>query len=286
MNGRRHPTPPHAVAERSGARRRRGFWQRGRRSRGGAALCHGVGAAPLFIRLLVVLFVTGCGSKAPLPTFPAMDAQTTLRTLSRRAAAVRTVSSECFLTLTRPDGQSVRLDGAMAMRVPTDVRLQAFKFNQKVFDLTLTPQGLWTETPDDPQRKRQVLPASISAGHLARGLSLFSGDVFTGSDVQVLEPNESTLEVRKPVDGQQTMTAIVDRATLTVREYRLTDPRGRVRFTLSCADYRDLGGVVWPMRLVAVSESGRIEVELSDVTINGELPLTAFVPPRRALRVS
>ena len=250
-------------------------------------------AVPLQIRLpflmpllAVVAFADGCApSHPPLPIYPRMDAQATLRRLAQRSATVRTVSAACLLTLTRTNGESVRLDGAIAMRVPSDVRLQAFKFGQKVFDLTLTAAGLWLETPEDPERRSQILPAGTSAAQLARGLSLFGGHAFDGRDVEVTESSDQTLVVRKPLEGGQTMTATVDRPTLTVREYRLFDPQGRRRFSLKLDEYRDFNGIVWPTRLIAVSEGGRINADLSDVTLNGELPAAAFVPPRRAQRV-
>jgi outer membrane lipoprotein-sorting protein len=242
---------------------------------------------PLLMPLLaVVAFTVGCApSHPPLPTYPRMDAQATLRRLAQRTAMVRTVSAACLLTLTRANGESVRLDGAIAMRVPSDVRLQAFKFGQKVFDLTLTKKSLWLETPEDSRHRSQILPAGTSAAQLARGLSLFGGRVFEGSGVEVTEFSDQTIVVRKPLEGGQTMTATVDRPTLTVREYRLFDPQGRRRFSLKLDDYREFNQIVWPTRITAVSESGRINADLNDVTLNGELPAAAFIPPRRAQRV-
>ena len=70
-----------------------------------------------------------------------------LRILQDRGAGGEDGSQAAsLLTLTRPDGQSVRLDAALVMSLPDhSVRLRAWKFNQAVFDLTLNPQGLWIE---------------------------------------------------------------------------------------------------------------------------------------------
>ncbi|HSU66469.1 MAG TPA: hypothetical protein VLJ39_06340 [Tepidisphaeraceae bacterium] len=193
------------------------------------------------------------------------------------------MSSACLLTLTRPDGNSVRLDGAVVLSLDDrSVRIRTWKFNQPVFDLTLTPQGLWVEVPRESRRRGEVLPASVSAGQLARALSVFGGDFFDDPNARVIDRGGKNLEVRKPMDAGQTMTAVVDRATLTVRQYRLADASGVVHFTLALKDYQQINGAFWPTRLIARSDTGTIDAELRDVEINGELPPAAFVPPRGA----
>ena len=123
--------------------------------------------------ICVALLLPGCVQHSVphenLPLYPWTDDQTALRELAVRAHAVKTISAAAMLTLTRPDGQSVRLDGAVAISlVQKSVRLRAWKLGQAVFDLTLTPVGLWIETPKDEQRHQQVAPASLSASKFAR----------------------------------------------------------------------------------------------------------------------
>src|SRR5215207_7588135 len=122
----------------------------------------------VFLRVLCVSAVAfqllGCARRqnaSPLPTYPSLDNAAALKVLAGRAEAVKSMSAQCALTLTRPDDQSVQLDGAVVMEPPGKLRLRAWKFGQAVFDLTLTPDGLWVMTPQDPNRREKVLPASL-----------------------------------------------------------------------------------------------------------------------------
>lgn len=253
--------------------------ERGRRPRRGRAA-----RRSWIVLALGAAFAVGCAHPhEDLPTYAWTDDATALRDLRARAAAMRTLSSEARLTLTRPDGQSVQLDGAIALSLPGhSVRLRAWKFNQAVFDLTLTPAGLWIETPHDPASRRRAFPASASAAQMAQALALIGGDAFEGPGVQVRGAGGPTFRVIHPVGQGQTMTVLVDRRTLVVRAYHLSDPAGRVRFTLVPADYRVLAGVTFPTRFTAESAFGQIDVVLVDPELNDPLPPGAFVPPRGA----
>ena len=236
---------------------------------------------------LVSLLEWGCAPfhepHEHLPTYKWTDGRTALAILSQHALAVRTVSATAFLTLTRPDGQSVRLDGAIAMsRDRKSVRLRAWKFNQAVFDLTVRPTGVWIELPRDQDRRRKVLPATLSASQLAQAVSQFGSDPIQGSDVRLVDTGGPQFETRTVLPQGQTTVARIDRSTLTVREYRLIDAAGRTRFTLSLGQYHDFNGVIWPTRLVAQSDQGRIDVQLRDAEFNRTLPPRAFVPPHGA----
>jgi hypothetical protein len=207
--------------------------------------------------------------------------------MAARARQIQTVNSECSLTLTRADGESVRLDGAVAMSIPDkQVRLRAWKFNQAVFDLTLTHTGLWLEMPRENGRRTQILPAGLSAAQLARALSLFGPDVLEDPHARILDSGTGPLEFVAPLEGGQMLTVRIDRATLTARQYTISEG-GRVKFTLnlSAYEYRELQDVVWPMRMAAINDGSRIDVELRDVQINMPLPAAAFVPPRGAEKV-
>jgi hypothetical protein len=206
--------------------------------------------------------------------------------MRRRAQSVRTVSAQCLLTLTRPGGESVRLDGALVM-APQDgnVRLRAWKFNQPVIDLTLSRGELWIEVPRDDARRQQMLPASLSAAQAARALSLFGGGLFEGPQVRVKDTGAPQFEIRKSQDTGQTVRAIIDRSKLVVRQYQLIDPVGAVRFTMTLAGYETFAGIPWPTRLIATSATGKIDIELREVEINAAIPERAFDPPPRAEKV-
>jgi hypothetical protein len=235
------------------------------------------------------LALTGCAPQHAdhLPAYIWTNNQAALRELSRHAHAVKTMSAAALLTLTRPDGQSIRLDGAVVISLADrKVRLRAWKLGQAVFDLTLTREALWIEIPKDSAHRRQIGPASISASQFARGLSIFDGDEFDGLAVRLIDQGGPTLEVRKLLEDGQTISVEVEHSTLIVRQYRLSDARGAVHFTLTPTDYRPFNGILWPTRLKAKSDSGAIDAELRDVEINGDLPPSAFVPPRGAEKAS
>jgi hypothetical protein len=162
------------------------------------------------------------------------------------------------------------------------VRLRAWKFNQAVFDLTLTPDGTWIEMPADPDRRTQVLPASVSAEQLARAISLFGPDVLTDPDLQVLDTGGDEFRFRRPADGGQMFVGRVQRSTLVIRQYQLLGPSGNTRFTLDLKNYSNFGGVIFPTELVALNDGNKIEVSLEEIVVNEPLPPRAFVPPRRA----
>lgn len=248
-------------------------------------MSHGQFRIQLLQLLTCVSLLVGCAPQHhdDLPQYKWTNDQAALTELSRRAHAVRSVSAAALLTLTRPDGQSVRLDGAVVLSLADhSVRLRAWKLGQVVFDLTLTPGGLWVEIPKDPAKRQQIEPASMSASQLARALSIFGGQVFDGPGVRVVDPGGPQFDVQEPLEDGRTMTARVDLATLTVKQYRLTDAQAVVHFTLTPRVYRQFNGILWPTRLKARSDTGTIDVELRDLELNGQLPPGAFTPPRGA----
>lgn len=244
----------------------------------------------LFLLLLPVLLL-GCAQPRPLqehlPVYRWTDDQAALRELASRAHSIKTISAAAFLTLTRPDGQSVRLDAAMAISLADkSVRLRAWKLSQVVFDLTLTPAGLWIETPTDSSHRDQIAPASLSAAQFARAISVFGGEAFEGPGVQVIDHGGPDFRVLKTLDDGKILAAEVERSTLVIRRYRLADRSGAAHFDLVLRDYQSLNGIAWPQEWSARSDSGTIEAQLRDVQLNTELPPSAFVPPRGAEKAS
>ena len=79
-----------------------------------------------------------------------------------------------------------------------------------------------------------------------------------------------------------TVVARIDRKTLTPRRYTLLDEAGKRRFELLLSDYGMVGGKPWPMKIEALSERGRIVVELHDLEMNGGVTEGAFVAARSA----
>ena len=232
--------------------------------------------------MLALFALAGCRqpNTAPLPTYPLTDDASAVRAIAERAKAIRTTSGTCGLTLTRPDGQSVALDGIMLSAPPDKLRLQASKFNQKLFDLTLNADGLFVRV-DDPSRKDKLVPASANAGQFVREWSLFTGGLFEAADLTTTSGGQTMTATRRLPDGRR-VECDVDRPTLTPRAYRMFDPAGVQRFKLTVPEYRVVGGVVYPDRMVAESEQGTIEIQMRDVELNVELTDVAFVPPAGA----
>jgi len=250
------------------------------------------GKAACCLIAVAIFLPFGCTSSpgtSSLPAYAALDAPAAEQILAQRAAAVHTLTAQCQLTLTRPDGQSVRLDGVMVLAAPDRLRLRVWKFNQAVFDLTLRPDGLWTQVNTDAEAHGPVIPASISAGQLARFLSWFQGGYFTSPGLTVTSSDDAIILRRRQPDGSAEI-CMVDRATATARQFKVLDPTGRQRFSLSMTDYRDISGFIWPLRLSATSSAaadqggGRIDVVFTDLEFNGDLAPGAFVPPADAQR--
>ena len=232
---------------------------------------------------LLLLVAGGCAQhmKENIPTYAMTDAASSVKLIAQHAKQVHSLTGEGLITLKRPDGESVRLDAAMAMQPPERARIRAWKFGRGVFDLTVTPQGVWAVIPEDPKRKEQITSAGVSAAKLAKTWSVLSGGFFESSGLTA-ENRGSKLMVRRETPGEAMVVCEVDRPTLTPRKYSMLDDKGVTRFTLSLEQYRQFGPVVWPTKLTAVSESGAVEIELRDVEINPELEAAAFVAPRRA----
>jgi hypothetical protein len=238
----------------------------------------------IFISTLAVALVGCAGTREKIPHYPRMSDEQSLQTIASRAEKTKTVTAEGLITLRDPDGQTVRLDAAIVMRPPEELRLRAWKFSQAVFDLTLTPQGAWLIAPQDPQRRAQVQTAGVGAAKLARTWAILAGGFFSDPrvKVKVMRSTNDRLLVEKEQDDGTNIFCAIDRATLTPRVYRLVDPNGTTRFELTLDHYAQFDDIVWPTRVSAKSDRGEILINLKTVEINGEIPDRAFVPPRRA----
>jgi hypothetical protein len=203
---------------------------------------------------------------------------------AQRSRQVRTVSATGTLELTRPNGESVRLDLAVVMQPPERARLRAWKFGQVVFDLTIIPEGLWLESSkDSPQQAEQIRSAGTNAAQVTRAWSLLNGGFFDEQALDARNEGNQFVVWRAAREGQPAVVCRVDRDTLTPRRYEMLDDAGAVRFSLVLDRYHDFNGIAWPRRITATSrQAGRIVVELADVTLNEEPSAGAFVPPRRA----
>ncbi len=215
----------------------------------------------------------------PRSLLPLLPTPQSVAVLVDRESRLHTVSGQGTVKMTDAGGQTVRLDTAIALATPDKMRLRAWKFNQAVFDLTLTDQALYLVAPADEHRE-QIRSAGDNAGRWMRwwlaAMSSFFQQTPTlvGEDNDWLHFNTSSADV--------TVSAWVARDTLTVRRLSLTGKDGVERFTMTLGQYRQFDTLVFPTKLQATSPKGVITIELSDVELNTGLPSAAFIPPRRA----
>ena len=234
--------------------------------------------------LLAVALLSGCAAPAKRENLPAVhfrDDRGALDILIQRADLVKTVSSQGTITLTRPSGESVRLDLAMVRSGRDKLRLRAWKLGRAVFDLTMNGGDVWLFTPDDQSLKQKARSAGLSARQLAQNIRLLDGELFRRPDATITHADGDMLSVTA-AEGDKSMICDIDRRTLTPRKYVLTDPNGVARFALELSDYQAGMLVPVPFRMTARSDDGTIAVALRDVEINGELAEGAFIPPKRA----
>jgi outer membrane lipoprotein-sorting protein len=211
-----------------------------------------------------------------------MSANEAIKVLADRSSAIHAISAQGLITLTRDNGDTVRLDAAIVLQPPNRARLRAWKFGRAVFDMTLTPDGLWLIAPAETDRRKEIMSAGANIGNLTREwLQLITGAV----EGSVSSQTEQKLNLTLPRENGSTMLCQIDRKTLTPRRYDLKDSSGVTRFTLTLNHYADIGGIVWPREIEAISPTGQVLMELHDVEINGEIPPAAFRPPARAEKI-
>jgi outer membrane lipoprotein-sorting protein len=229
------------------------------------------------IFLIAAILSTGCAAKPePIRHYPTTGPAESLAILRTRMADIKAVRGEATLTLTDPKGQTIHLDGAYLLAPPNRARLRAWKLGTAVFDLTIREDGAWAYLP-----REEAKPAAPNLRKsLNQWLDLLAGGEFFAGDAEI---KGNTLILTRPQPGDMTLRCTVDRPTLTPRLYELFDPQGVKRFTLTMSDYRPAGeNQVWPMKIVAESEGGTIQLDTRDVEVNGELPAATFRPPSRA----
>ena len=238
------------------------------------------------VPLCMALMLIALGCRTPqtkLPTYASLDPSEAIEVLRQRSQDVRNASGEALVTLTRADGRSVRFDAALVMQPPEHVRLRAWKFGRAVFDLTVSPDGAWLSSAPGMEQVEQLQSAAASAAQFARQWSLLTGGFFEDPSLEVVFVRAKRMRLRRPGrEAEPVILCDVDRETLTPRHYAILDEAGRTRFELHLDRYERIDGIVWPRRVRAISEQGRVTIEMRSVELNRELAPNAFRPPRRA----
>lgn len=249
----------------------------------------GVNVRLLAMLGLVVGLVGGCASVTPLPAYPAMSDADALRTIADRQEAVKSVSAECNLDLTDPRGQTVSMDGVLVAQFPGSFRLRAWKFGHAVFDLTLAGGKGWVMLPDDGPAAGKLDPANMAARRIGDAFDLLGPSFFrTASSVSEVHPTGGSrlLVVRGSALGRDDVICEIDRQTLTARRFVIRTADGTNASELKLDAYAMTeNGMVWPMRMNLRSSMGEVLVVVRSVEVNGDVPVGAFVPPKRAVEL-
>ncbi len=219
--------------------------------------------------------VSGCAS--PLPTYPRLGDEESRRIIAERLESVDTVSGEGRITLTAPDGRTVRLEGALVADPPERLRLRAWKFGRAVLDITAVGDEVWVFAPEESAGQSFEVPE----GGIARAMRLFRAEFFRSARVVEGASTDRLLVLTEAI-GHDAVTCEIDRPTLTPRLFRVTG--SGVDGVLALDRYRVTSGIAWPTEWRFENQRGRAVIRLDRVEINGSLPETAFVPPRRAAR--
>jgi len=225
----------------------------------------------------------GCASR--LPTHPWRGHDDALRKIVDRAARIETVSARCRLLMTRPGGNTVQLDGALAARVPGYLRLRAWKLSQPIYDVTATPQGIWVYTAprEGPEGGGDL--QSLPSSRLIDAWEKLAGGVVDPTWDPLPDDGGPVVYVAQGAGTDETTaTCSLDRSTQTIRECHIKGEGKGAAVTLRLDRYRLIEGHVWPERVELESPSGSVIILLDDVALNTQLPATAFSPPRRAAK--
>lgn len=226
----------------------------------------------------VLLSLAGCATKENIPVYPATQPSTVIAAIQSRSTSLHAATGKGAVSLSSPKRGSVRLDAAFVLAPPDRARVRAWKFNQAVFDLTVTGDGVWLYSPRDPSAEN----SSSNVGAGIRDWLKYLGVGVPANSV-VRSETDRTLTLEASAQGG-TLTTTLDRPTRTVRRYRLVDDHGVERFTLTLGQYRDFAGTIWPTKIEAKSASGTITVETSELQPNVAAS-AAFTPPSRAKRL-
>jgi outer membrane lipoprotein-sorting protein len=240
------------------------------------------------VALLLALFGTGCARHScdhferDLPVHADATTDMARKTVVDNLAAVKTIESTCTIRLIRADGKEIQLEGAIVAKPPSHFRLQMWKLGRTVFDLTITPDGVWMLKSKKMNAGAQPgISGSANWQGLSRGWESLSESFF--NNAQVTQTNDLFEFVQK--HEKATITCTVDDRKLVVRTVTILNKQNQTSHTLSMNCYRLLDDVAWPARLSIASDGNEIIITSRDLTLNEELAEAAFWPPRKATQI-
>ena len=248
---------------------------------------------------LCALGVPACRSLRPLPRVPWPGDREALGVLAQRARQVEGFSARCMIRIDPPDRGPATLEGVIVMQRPAQIRVQAWKFDRKVIDLTARGDAtwLWLDPRAAPEAERIHVGGSPGRwlGPLLEPLDPKGAQTLrtaaprpdrfvaawplSAAGVPAAGTPPGSAEV---IDGWH-LVLHIDRPTLTIREVHVVDPEGTSVQRLELQRYGLIGDLPWPTRLTATGDL-MLELKLYDIELNPDLPPTAFNPPRDAVK--
>lgn len=247
----------------------------------------------LWVGLLLVTVFTLPGCITPAPPLPTVEWDTledARQILIDRQNAIESVQAQLKLKITSPppESETNTLDAALVMRGDDRFRLRAWKLNQTIFDLTVTPDGTFIMANEEMKKKAPEAEQDL-AGLADRLGALLRGPDYADATIRRSlgkrgTADEDNLVLNWGPTTRADFSATFDAETLGLRYAYVTPQARNHRVTLGTVQ-TTYGENIWFRTVTAVGDFGRVEMTFRDVELNGELNPRAFRPPRRAVRV-
>ena len=232
---------------------------------------------------LTFTLMAGAGCAPSIPRYHWSSDEDAIRELFRRANEVRTIEAACAIALRDENDQHVTLDGALVARQPDYLRIRAWKFEQALFDVTATPDGVWIDVPDHDTRLQHF----ELGDNISRAWAVFSGE-FMKRNLTIDHKRSGSGEIiiveAPPASSDAITSCVVERDTLTPTRYEVRAHDGTLLYTIRLESPRQIEGIIWPCRIVFGSGANSMSINLRDVELNGEINPNAFTPPPSAVR--
>lgn len=246
--------------------------------------------------LFAALFCVGCASAIQddpsLVRYEWVSASRAREIMQERDRKVERLSAVCDVLLDDGRGKRVRLEGVIAIGEAGRARMQAWKMGRTVMDVVVEHDAVWIKQAEQETRdSREVLDRAGAAHAVKMGLSMLSGRMIAEQDARVIDDGGSTFQVihlaSAATDRGLKVTATIDRATLTARQYDIEDESGAPACQLKLSGFRVISGRESAMatRIEAIQGEARVVVDLREIDVNGELETGAFDVPAGAVKM-
>lgn len=236
--------------------------------------------------LLILALGLFAGCRSTLPRSPSASPADALAQITDRAERVHALSAQGVMTVRSTEGDSIRLNVALAARGPDRMRLRAWKLGHAALDLTVRGEEAWLWTGGENAGDGHEFFGRFFL-HRRLAWHVLRGGVPDHPDRRIEQMPGTRFRVSIPMRGNRnaTLVAEVDRPTLTVRAYRLLDSPGGTGRRIRISAYRLASGAPLPAKIRAEGERGTIALDLEKVIPNPDLEPAAYKPSPRARKL-